>query len=394
VASPLRIAVVGGSIGGLTAASLLLDAGHDVTVYERSASRLEARGAGIAVLGATLRYPVQHLHVDPDQFTSSTTAIQFLEADGSQSHLIEHPYRFSSWNAVYRTLLGRFDRERYQLGRDMVGFTQDADQVHVEFADGASTYVDLLVCADGIHSTSRALISPRAQTKYAGYIAWRGVIPESELSAPTYDRLWDALTYQVLPRSHILVYPIPSPEGGCRPGERLMNIVWYRNVSDEDLTDLLTDTSGVVREISLPPGGVQSRYVDEMRAYAVAHLAPPIAEVVTSIDEPFVQAVYDIDVDRMARGRAVLIGDASFAARPHAAAGTAKAAEDGWILAEELEIARGDVLTAVARWEDRQMAMNSQLLARTRRIGDASQVTDTFLDHLHEIIFGLYRPGD
>ena len=56
----MDIAVVGGSLGGLTAACLLADAGHDVTVYERSPAELEERGAGIGFLPATYRYLVEH----------------------------------------------------------------------------------------------------------------------------------------------------------------------------------------------------------------------------------------------------------------------------------------------------------------------------------------------
>jgi 2,6-dihydroxypyridine 3-monooxygenase len=51
-----RVIIVGGSLGGLTAALVLRDAGCDVRVFERSSSALQARGAGIAVLDATLRY--------------------------------------------------------------------------------------------------------------------------------------------------------------------------------------------------------------------------------------------------------------------------------------------------------------------------------------------------
>ena len=65
--------------------------------------------------------------------------------------------------------------------------------------------------------------------------------------------------------------------------------------------------------------------------------------------EPFVQVVYDIGVPRMAFGRACLLGDAAFAVRPHAAAGTAKAAADGWALAAALTAAGGDVPAALAR---------------------------------------------
>jgi 2,6-dihydroxypyridine 3-monooxygenase len=116
--------------------------------------------------------------------------------------------------------------------------------------------------------------------------------------------------------------------------------------------------------------------------------------VVTAVPEPFVQVVYDIAVPRMAFGRACLIGDAAFAVRPHAAAGTAKAAADGWALAAELEAAGGDVPGALARWERSQLALGRALLARCRDIGDSSQFHGTFRPGDQRLIFGLYGPGN
>jgi 2,6-dihydroxypyridine 3-monooxygenase len=104
--------------------------------------------------------------------------------------------------------------------------------------------------------------------------------------------------------------------------------------------------------------------------------------------------VYDIDVPRMALGRVCLIGDAAFAVRPHAAAGTAKAADDGWALAEELAAAAGDVPAALAVWERRQLLLGRRLLARSREIGDASQFTGTFRPGDPRLIFGLHEPGN
>ncbi len=387
------VAVVGGSLGGLTAALLLRDAGCDVEVYERSSSALQARGAGIAVLEATLRYPVERLGVSADSFCSGADWIRFLSPDGSVRHQRRHTYRFSSWNAVYRVLHEAFGPERYRLGVEMSSFTRDDDGVCLTFAGGGGTRVDLLVCADGINSASRASLLPEVTPRYAGYVAWRGVVPEAELSRPTYHALYDALTYQLLPGSHILIYPIPGPDGAVEPGRRLMNMVWYRNVSEDALARFLTDRTGQRRTVTLPPGTARDEIVEEMRAAARAHLAPPIAEVVTGAREPFAQAVFDIDVPAMAFGRVALIGDAAFAARPHAAAGTAKAAEDGWVLAEELVRAGGDVKVALVAWEARQLALGSALLARTRQIGDASQFSGTFGPDDPQLIFGLYGPG-
>jgi len=130
-----------------------------------------------------------------------------------------------------------------------------------------------------------------------------------------------------------------------------------------------------------------------MRQAAGELFARPIAEVVTGVAEPFVQAVYDIAVPRMAFGRVCLLGDAAFAVRPHAAAGTAKAAADGWALAGELEAAGGDVCAALAGWERRQLALGRALLARCREIGDSSQFHGTFRPGDQRLIFGLHGPG-
>jgi 2,6-dihydroxypyridine 3-monooxygenase len=390
-----RVVVMGGSIGGLTAALVLRDAGCDVRVFERSAAALQARGAGIAALEATLRYLTERGGRPASQVCSSTGWIRFLRADGGTEHERRHRYLFSSWNTIYRSLLELFDPDRYLLGREVTGFSQDADAVLVTLADGTRTGADLLVCADGVSSLARARLLPAITPAYSGYVAWRGTRPERDLPAAVRDRLGDAITYQVLEHSHILVYPIPGLNGALTPGERLVNFVWYVNVAaGEPLETLMTGRDGVHRTVSLPPGAATDAAVSAMRQAAAAALAPPVAEVVTGAAEPFVQVVYDIAVPRMAFGRTCLLGDAAFAVRPHAAAGTAKAAADGWALAEALIAAGGDGPAALARWERSQLALGQALLARCREIGDSSQSSGTFRAGDERLIFGLYGPGN
>jgi len=226
-------------------------------------------------------------------------------------------------------------------------------------------------------------------------VAWRGTLPEQALSDATRRLLGDALTYQVLKDSHILVYPIPGPGGALTAGDRLVNFVWYVNVAEgQELEELMTGRDGIRRAVSLPPGAATDQPVTAMRQAAEAELARPITAVVTGVGEPFVQVVYDIAVPRMAFGRACLIGDAAFAVRPHAAAGTAKAAADGWALAEALAAADGDVPTALASWERQQVALGRALLARCRDIGDSSQFRGTFRPGDERLIFGLHGPGN
>ncbi len=387
--------VAGGSIGGLTAALVLRDAGCDVRVFERSPTALAARGAGIAALDATLRYLLQRGGLRVQDVCSTTSWVRFLHRDGTVRHEQHHPYRFSSWNTIYRSLLGLLGPERYQMGAEVTGFEQAGDRVVVTLSTGERPGADLVVCADGVGSAGRARFQPQARRVYSGYVAWRGTLPEAELSPATLELLGDALTYQLLPDSHILVYPIPGLDGALRRGDRLINMVWYVNVAaGAPLEELMTGQDGVRRPVSLPPGTVTGQALAGLRRDAARLLAPPIAEVVTNVAEPFVQVISDIEVSRMAFGRICLIGDAAFAVRPHAAAGTAKAAEDGWTLAEELTKSGGDVAAALTAWERRQLELGHSLLARCRDIGDSSQFAGTFRPGDPRLIFGLHGPGN
>jgi len=390
-----RVVVMGGSVGGLTAALVLRDAGCEVRVFERSSAALRARGAGIAALPATLRYLTERGGRDESDVCSSTEWIRFLRPDGGIEHEQRHRYLFSSWNTIYSSLLEQLGPDRYLLGREVTGFGQDRDRVSVTLADGCAAEAELLVCADGVSSFARASLLPEVVPSYSGYVAWRGTLPERDLPPATRNTLGDAITYQVMPSSHILVYPIPGPRGELTEGDRLVNFVWYVNVAaGAALDELMTGRDGVRRAVSLPPGAATDEAVAVMRQSARARLAPPIAEVATGVAEPFVQAVYDIGVPAMAFGRVCLIGDAAFAVRPHAAAGTAKAAADGWALAEALTAAAGDVPGALATWERRQLALGRSLLARCRDIGDSSQFAGTFRPGDRRLIFGLHGPGD
>ncbi len=118
-----------------------------------------------------------------------------------------------------------------------------------------------------------------------------------------------------------------------------------------------------------------------------------IADVVVSTEQPFVQVIFDVDVPKMAFDRVCLIGDAAFVARPHAAAGTAKAAADAWSLAAALQGATA-VPSALRAWEPGQLALGRKLLERTRRIGARSQVEGSWRPGDPELIFGLEGPDD
>ena len=158
------------------------------------------------------------------------------------------------------------------------------------------------------------------------------------------------------------------------------------------LDDLMTGADGRRHPLSLPPGLVRSHHVDELRSLA-KHLPAPLAEIVTQTGEPFVQLIVDVTVPRMVVGRVCILGDAAFALRPHAAVGTAKAAEDAWQLARTLQASREDVDGALAEWEKAQLRLGQQVSARTCEAGNRSQFEGTW-EVGEPLPFGLYAIGD
>ena len=389
----LRAAVIGGSLGGLSAALWLRDAGLDVEVFERSDAELSDRGAGLLLHPAASRYLTDRAARPIEGFSASTRRVLYLDRDGGT--VFEDPiaYSFASWNSLYRPLLEAFGTERYHLGHRLVALDQDADGATVRFAGGEEMRCDLVVCADGIGSTARGQLLPDAKPVYAGYVAWRGTVPEAELDAETFRTLHDTIAYHVMADSHILVYPIPGVDGSVEPGRRLMNFVWYRNVPEgAELDALMTDRSGVRRPISLPPGAVRQPFADALHADGAA-LPCPIADIVTKTETPFLQAIVDVESPRMAFGRLCLIGDAAFAARPHAAAGSAKAADDARALGEAFADTSRGVAETLERWEPERLEVGSNLVARTRDVGNRSQVEGTYRPGDPSLRFGLLGPG-
>jgi 2,6-dihydroxypyridine 3-monooxygenase len=389
----LRVAVSGGSIGGLTAALVLRDAGHEVDVYERSPSRLEGRGAGIVLHEATLRYLVERQGTPVEQLSEGASRLRYLTPTGALQFEEPSSERFTSWNALHGSLLDNFDAERYHLGERVAGFTQDDDGVEVVFDSGATVDCDLLVCAEGISSSTRELLLPEVQPTYSGYVGWRGTVDAALLSEASRTVLDDTITYAVPPYNQALIYPIPQGHGDGRK-KSLLNWLWYRNVEEgAALDELMTDRSGQLRRLSLGAGTVREEVLDELRAEAKGTLPPPLAEAIEITVEPFVQVIVDVEVPRMAFGRVCVLGDAAFAARPHAAAGTAKAAEDGWALAAALTAAGDDVPAALRAWEPGQLELGRFVVGRSRAMGERSQVSCTWDPEDRTLRFGLRGAG-
>ena len=286
------------------------------------------------------------------------------------------PQTLTSWDRVYRLLRDAFPSERYHRGKALEEVVARPGSVMARFADGARVDGDLLIGADGLRSTVRRQFLPDIVPLYAGYVAWRALIAEADLSQPTHGDLFAYLAFCHPPGEQALGYPVAGPDNDLRPGHRRYNVVWYRPAEERTkLKWLLTDESGTTHAISIPPPLIARAAVKEMRADAMRLVAPQFREIVRLMDEPILQPIYDLETPRMAFGRVAMIGDAAFVARPHVAAGVAKAADDAAALVAALEV--DEVEAALRRFEAARVPVGKRIIERARHLGAYLQATQT-----------------
>src|ERR1041385_769783 len=316
-----RAVVIGGSMSGLFAGLQLRARGFAVDIDERVDSELSGRGAGIVAQPVVPR-TMRALGIDTADLGVEMTTRKILDVEGRVVVEAHCPQTLTAWERLYRILRDAFPAVHYHRGIGLKSFEQTGRSVTAHLTDGRSVDADLLIGADGIRSTVRQQLLPDLNPLYAGYVAWRSLLPEQAIPAAIHRELFEQMVFCLPPGEQFLGYPVAGPDNDLRPGHRRYNVVWYRPAEESTkLPWLLTDASGHTHTISIPPPLIRREAIAEMRADAERLLGPQFRQIVRLIEEPLLQPIYDLVSPRMAFGRVAIVGDAAFVARPHVAAG-------------------------------------------------------------------------
>ena len=113
--------------------------------------------------------------------------------------------------------------------------------------------------------TVRQQLLPELGPLYAGYVAWRVLLPEQAIPEAIHRELFEFMTFCLPPGEQFLGYPVAGPDNDLRPGHRRLNVIWYRPAEEStELRRLLTDETGAYHPISIPPPLIRREAIAEM----------------------------------------------------------------------------------------------------------------------------------
>ncbi len=334
---PLKIAVIGGGIGGLAAALALLRRGIDVEVYEQS-RELKEVGAGIQISANGTRV------LDTLGLEAALTRVQVIPSRRE----LRHWRTGETWrwfelgeasiqrHGTRHMLLHRGDlhdvladavrvrkADAIKLGKRCVAVTQTDEHAEIRFETGEHANAAFVIGADGIHSKVRECLFGADQAEFTGCVAWRGLVPMERLP-PHISRTVG--TNWLGPKGNVLHYPV-------RRGE-LMNFVstverdnwriesWMvEGTTDELANDFRgwhSDVHAIIQKIEAP------------RKWALMNRRP---------------------MDCWTKGRITLLGDACHPTLPYLGQGAVMAIEDAYVVAACLEKYFSHPAIAFARYE-------------------------------------------
>ena len=357
----MHVLIAGGGVGGLTLGLMLHQRGIACTILE-SAPEVRELGVGINLLPTAVRelaaldlLPVlDKVGIRTRELRYANNLGQIIWAEPRGTYAGQDVPQFSIHRGRLHGLLWRAAVERLgpalRAACRVTGFTQDANGVTAELANGTTLRGDVLVGADGIHSALRAIMHPEdGGVRWQGIEMWRGAVD--------WPALWDGETMCIAgdTRSKMVLYPIGP---GATPGTRLLNWVVYTRLADAGPS---------------PPGRQDwhhqtsiDRILPHVSQFRLPFLDPEA--LIRASPEASEYPMCDRDpLPWWTQGRVTLLGDAAHPMYPVGSNGASQAMLDARCLADLL--AREAPESALAAYEADRLPKTATIVALNRKGG-------------------------
>jgi 2-polyprenyl-6-methoxyphenol hydroxylase-like FAD-dependent oxidoreductase len=344
IARQTSIAIIGGGIGGLSAAALLLRSGFDVQVYEQ-AKNLGEVGAGINIgpNASRILYRIGiadelgRIGVKPASFDQRRWDDGRLLLRSPLGEAVETafgaPYYTFHRGDLHRALTHAVAGDRIHLAHRFTHLVDSGDRVEAHFENGASISVDLLVGADGIHSVVRHTLFGPEKPHFTGCVAYRGLVPANRLrhlDLEFTNQIWMG------PGAHFVHYFVSAGS--------LVNFVG------------ITEQDSWLRESWIDRGEI----ADALALFQGWH--DQVLSIIGAADETYKWALFDRSpLQRWSAGRVTLLGDACHPMLPFMGQGAAQAIEDGATLTACLLKLSNDVPAVLQLYEKLRLPRASRL---------------------------------
>jgi 2-polyprenyl-6-methoxyphenol hydroxylase-like FAD-dependent oxidoreductase len=371
----MKIIVVGAGIGGLTTALRLHHEGIDCVVYEQS-ERIAEVGVGINALPHAVKELTALGLLDRlDEIGIRTHELSYTHRLGQE--ILRKPcgldagftlpqfslHRGRLQGMLLRAVEERLGPDAVRTGCRLTGFDQDADGVQAHFADRhgdepVAVHGDVLVAADGIHSTVRSILFPaEGPPRWNGVMMWRGATDWPEFGTGR------SMIIAGGTAAKLVVYPIAE---GRTAGTKLTN--WAICI----LTGQAGDPPPKRQDWSKPADPAElAQYVGRFEMASVDHAA-----LVEATEECFEFPMCDRDpLPYWSQGRVTLLGDAAHPMYPMGSNGAGQAILDATSLSGHLT-RHGDPVEALRAYQDDRLAATSEVVLRNRKGGPESIIDE------------------
>jgi salicylate hydroxylase len=368
-----RVAIIGGGIGGLTAARALRQRGIEVAIYE-SAPELREIGAGVALHPNAMKV-FRSLGLEDDVRAAAGRSEWALTRNWKTGRVISRTSRkeqsalFGSAGAtVHRAdlldvLAHSLPSEIVTLGARCTGVEPDGGAAVARFQDGREVEADVIIGADGIHSAVRASLFGPDDPRFTGKICYRSVVPVDAVPGgpPPNDNVqW------LGPHGTIVLYPVRRDE--------LVNVVCHY------------DDEGYRHESWVS----ECERSEVLERYSAWHES--LLRIFSAGEVWYKWALYDRDpIGQWTRGRATLLGDAAHPMLPYLGQGACQSIEDGCVLAAALAAQADDPLGALGLYERSRRPRASRVVLTSRERGVSNHLASPWAALRRDVSIAVRR---